>query len=216
MAAEKTSVALANTIGTLFKNFPKLLLVNLLFSLPLAASIAVFWAIERILGVSSVFIILLSIIPAFPFYAGVVQVTAHIVRGDEDISIVSDFFSGIKDNFLSFLVHGIVFYAATVLCWFSITLYINNLSKSWIFYIFLGVSVIIALVFLFAFFLSFALASFFTDSLIFSSSFEIIFIFSLLKYINKIFLFIILSTFVLPGSGRSFHRIRLPVQPLCG
>ena len=152
MAAEKTSVALANTIGTLFKNFPKLLLVNLLFSLPLAASIAVFWAIERILGVSSVFIILLSIIPAFPFYAGVVQVTAHIVRGDEDISIVSDFFSGIKDNFLRFLVHGIVFYAATVLCWFSITLYINNLSKSWIFYIFLGVSVIIALVFLFAFF----------------------------------------------------------------
>ncbi len=152
MAAEKTSVALANTIGTLFKNLPKLLLVNLLFSLPLAASIAAFWAVEQIFGISSVFIILLSVIPAFPFYAGVVQVTAHIVRGDEEISVVSDYFSGIKDNFLGFLIHGIIFYAAAVICCFSVSLYINNLSKSWIFYIFLGVSVIIALVFLFAFF----------------------------------------------------------------
>ena len=152
MAAEKTSVALANTVGALFKNTPRLLLANLLFSIPLAASIALFWVIELVCGFSSPFIILLSIIPAFPFYAGVVQVTAHIVRGEENVDVPGNFILGVKENFLKFLLHGVIFYAAVVICWFSISLYVKNLSQSWIFYVFLGVSIIIAVVFLFAFY----------------------------------------------------------------
>lgn len=152
MAAEKTSVALANTVGALFNNTPRLLLANLLFSIPLAASIALFWVIELVCGFSSPFIILLSIIPAFPFYAGVVQVTAHIVRGEENVDVPGNFILGVKENFLKFLLHGVIFYAAVVICWFSISLYVKNLSQSWIFYVFLGVSIIIAVVFLFAFY----------------------------------------------------------------
>lgn len=152
MATDKSSVALTRFFSTLFSNFPKLLLTNLIFAVPVALIFAVFWGINSLSGMNSNLILFLSVIPIFPFYAGVTQVVSHIVRGEKDVDVFRNFLLGVKENFLRFLVHGIIFYFAIVFSFFSISLYIENCTKNSIFYAFLATSIVIAVFFLFAFF----------------------------------------------------------------
>lgn len=152
MASEKSSVALTRVVSSLFHNFGKLLFTNLLFAVPFSVFFAVFWLINRISGVNSMFILFLTAIPLFPFYAGVTQVTSHMVRGEENVKVFENFISGVKENFLRFLVHGVVFYLAIFFCYYSITMYASLASKNSIFYIFLVLCTLISIFFLFAFF----------------------------------------------------------------
>ena len=110
MSSEKSSVAvsLSKFFGNLFHNLPKLLLTNILFAVPFAVCFAIFWAINTFSGINSMFILFLTSIPVFPFFAGVVQVTSHMARGEENINVFSNFVNGVKENFLRFLIHGIV------------------------------------------------------------------------------------------------------------
>ena len=39
-------------------------------------------------SLNSMFIYFLTIIPLFPFYAGVTQVTSHMVRGEENVDVL--------------------------------------------------------------------------------------------------------------------------------
>lgn len=154
MASEKSSVAisLSNFFANLFHNLPKLLLTNLIFAVPFGVFFALFWAINTFSGINSMFILFLTAIPAFPFYAGVVQVTSHMARGEENINVFSNFVSGVRENFLRFLVHGVIFYFAIFFSYFSITMYYSLGKQSGIFYSLLVVSILIALFFLFMFF----------------------------------------------------------------
>lgn len=95
----------------------------------------------------------MTVIPLFPFYAGVTQVTSHMARGEEEVEVLHNYIAGVKENFLRFLFHGLVLFVAIVFSYFSITLYISLASTvSGYFYVLLAVSIIIAIVFLFAFF----------------------------------------------------------------
>lgn len=154
MSSEKSSVAvsLSKFFGNLFHNLPKLLLTNILFAVPFAVCFAIFWAINTFSGINSMFILFLTAIPVFPFFAGVVQVTSHMARGEENINVFSNFVNGVKENFLRFLIHGIVFYFAIFFSYFSITMYYSMGKQSGIFYSLLVVSILIALFFLFMFF----------------------------------------------------------------
>ncbi len=152
MAAEKNTFPLTEFVLTLFHNIPRLLLTNLLLAVPFAVLFVLFYFINSITGLHSNFILFLTVIPLFPFFAGVTQVTAHMVMGEEKVDVFQNFISGVKENFLRFLVHGVVFYLALVFSWFSISLYINFAQKNNIFYVTLVISVIIAVLFLFAFF----------------------------------------------------------------
>ena len=151
MAKEKSSVALTNFISKLFSNTPKLLLTNLLFAVPFAVFFAIFYFINVITNIDSNFILFLTAIPLFPFYAGVTQVTSHMVRGEENVNVISNFISGIKENFLRFLVHGVVFYGAIFFSYYSIVLYSSFAKTSKVFYAFLGLCIIISIFFLFVF-----------------------------------------------------------------
>lgn len=152
MSAEKNSVALSNFFTNFFRNLPKLLLTNLLFAIPLAFLFGIFYLVQTYL-LKSIFILFLTVIPLFPFYAGVTQVTAHMARGEEDVDVFHNFVAGVKDNFLRFLFHGAVVFVAIVFSYFSISLYITLASSiSGIFYVLLAVSIIIAVIFLFAFY----------------------------------------------------------------
>lgn len=151
MAAEKNSFGLTGFFTSFFHNLPRLLLTNLLFAIPFAAFFGLFYFIYSV-TIQSIFILLIAIIPIFPFFAGVTQVTAHMARGEENVDVFSNFIGGIKDNFLKFLLHGFVCYAATVFSVMSISLYLTLTSSSGIFYVLLIISIIIAIVFLFAFF----------------------------------------------------------------
>lgn len=154
MSAEKSSVAvsLSKFISSLFHNFPRLLLTNLLFAIPFGAFFTLFWFINTFTGINSIFILFLTAIPVFPFYAGVVQVTSHMARGEESVSVFSNFINGIKENFLRFLVHGVVFYLAIFFSYFSISMYSSMGAENGVFYSLLVISILIAVFFLFMFF----------------------------------------------------------------
>lgn len=152
MAADKNSVALVNFFNGFFHNFPRLILTNLLFAVPFAVFFCIFWLINTLTGLNRMFILLLAVIPIFPFYAGVVQVTSHMVRGEENVDVFQNFISGIKSNFLRFLIHGIVFYAAVIFSYYSIVVYLEFGSQSNVLYVLMGITIFISVFLLFAFF----------------------------------------------------------------
>lgn len=154
MSTDKKSivVSLTNFINNLFHNLGNLFLTNLLFAVPAGLFFAVFWFINNATGVNSYFILFLTVIPVFPFYAGVVQVTSHIVRGEENIAVFSNFISGVKENFTRFLIHGVIFYLAIFFSYYSISLYSRIGSVNNIFYFFLAISILITVFFLFVFY----------------------------------------------------------------
>ena len=151
MAKENSSVALTKFFSNLFSNFPKLILTNLIFAVPFAVIVSVFYLINSLTGLNTNLILFLSVIPLFPFYAGVTQVVSHMVRGEKNVNVFGNFILGVKENFKSFLLHGIVLYFAIIFSWFSISLYVSNL-KNTIYYVYLTVSILIAVFFVFLFF----------------------------------------------------------------
>ncbi len=130
-----------------FTNFHRILLTNLLFAVPSAVLFAAFYFLNTALFNGGVVmpVLLLVIIPLFPFYSGVVMVCRNIARGDSAVSVVRDFFNAIRLNFLPFLLHGFLIYVAAVLSVLSISLYISMLGNGWFFYGLLFVCIIIAL-----------------------------------------------------------------------
>lgn len=134
-----------------FTNFAKFLLTNLIFAVPSLAVFTAFYFIsEAIFQNVNIVFCLLSIILIYPFYGGVVKVVRNLVRGDDDFSVVSTFFSGVKENFLPFLLHGVVISIASIVSFLSINLYINLVSQSWIFGALLFFSIIVVLFLFFA------------------------------------------------------------------
>lgn len=152
MATETPTFPLAKVFSNLFRGFPRLLLTNLLFAVPLAFFYAVFYAVNTLTQIHSNFILLLTIIPVFPFYAGVVQVSAHIARGEEQVVVFANFLAAVKENFLRFLVHGVVFYLAVFFSYWSITLYFGMGKQNPMFYALMVISILIAVFFLFIFY----------------------------------------------------------------
>ena len=152
MASEKNAVALTGFFSSLFHNLPRLLLTNVLFALPFAVIFGIFFLINTLTGINSMFIYFLTIIPLFPFYAGVTQVTSHMVRGEENVDVFSNFIGGIKENLLRFLIHGVMMYAAVFISYYSIVLYLGLGLKNGMFYVPLVICILIAIFFLFMFF----------------------------------------------------------------
>ncbi len=152
MDSDKNMSWFTSFFSSLFHNFPRLLLANLFFAVPFAVFFAIFWLINTLTGADSMFILFLTIIPLFPFYAGITQVTSHMVRGEKSVNVPENFLKGVKDNFLRFLIYGVLFYIAVVFSYYSVILYIGLGSVSGSYYVLLAVSVIIILFIAFAFF----------------------------------------------------------------
>ena len=152
MDLEKTKYGFIRFFNGYFKNLHKLLLTNILFAVPAAAFITLFVAISKLSGLNLSLIELLPIIFCFPFFAGVTVITRNIARGDKDVPVVKLYFKGIKDNFLRFLVHGIVFYIAFFLCYISIALYWRNAQINNFYFVPFGITVLIAVAVLFIFY----------------------------------------------------------------
>lgn len=136
-----------------FSNFPRIMLTNLIFFVPLAAVFAICYFVMTFNNtlVSTLFSIVLATL-VFPFYAGVVLCARNFARGDEKVKVFSTFLKGVKENFFKFMLFGFLLSLVTVLSYYSISIYIKMLSTSWLFYVTLFVCVIIALAVLFIFF----------------------------------------------------------------
>lgn len=139
-----------------FTNFGRLMLTNMIFAVPSLLLMSAFYFMSKAFFDGRVYIpfFLICIIPIYPFYAGVVKVVRNIVRGDESVRVFQTYLSGVKENFLPFLLHGVFISAVSIVSFLSINLYLNMLSQSWIFYALLFFCILVVL---FAFFMTFYL-----------------------------------------------------------
>lgn len=111
-----------------FVKFPKILLAGSLYSISLALFTGVFVLVSYLTGFNNVIVWGLGIIPSMPFLAGLTMVVRKYAVEKEDVKVVSTFFTTVRDNFLKFLVHGVVAYLITA-CSFFALLYYYTLSK---------------------------------------------------------------------------------------
>ncbi len=95
-----------------FSNFGWMLIVNLMFCVPLAVFIGGLVLLAKTQGEVSWFVIFLLIPLMSPFFAGLTNVCRKLVS-EGRVRPVKDFFRGIKDNWLFFLINSIFFYALT-------------------------------------------------------------------------------------------------------
>ena len=137
-----------------FTNFHRILLTNLLFAIPSAVVFGAVYLLNITLfhGAISKPLALIAIIFLYPFYSGVVMVCRNIARGDSDVPVVRTYFTAIKDNFLHFLLHGVIVYLVVTLSTLAISFYISFLSAGWFFYVLLFFSIIIALLLMYTIF----------------------------------------------------------------
>lgn len=129
-----------------FSNFHRVLFTNLLFAVPSAVLFGLFYLLSSLIFKDVVIpFLMISMIPLFPFYSGVVAVCRNIARGDKGVPAFSTFITAVKNNFLPFLLHGLIVYIASLLSFFSISLYGSMLSQGWFFYVLLFFSILITL-----------------------------------------------------------------------
>ena len=134
-------------------NFPRIMLTNLLFFVPLFVAFAIYYFLLKLsnplISVAS-FVVMLTAL--FPFYSGVVLVCRNIARGDEKVKVFSTFIKGIKENFKKFLVYGFLVSLISLFSYFSIFLYSQMLSASWLFSVAMFICILIVLAIVFIFF----------------------------------------------------------------
>lgn len=106
-----------------FTRLPKLLLAGLMYSVPFAVFTGIFVLISQITNFNNVIVWGLGIIPSTPFLAGLVMVIRKYAVEKLDVPVVSTFFAAVKENFLRFILHGIVLYAVLSCSFFAILYY---------------------------------------------------------------------------------------------
>ncbi len=133
------------------KNFKAMLLTNLLFAVPLIISAAVVYGAAVLLNqTENLWFMGIIIILIYPFFSGVTQVTKDIVRNQSsNFNVFKTYKKGLKNNFWYFTLYGVLFYLATIISYYSIVIYFNMISRSWIFYIPLFMTIVVALFILF-------------------------------------------------------------------
>ncbi|MEF2920373.1 MAG: hypothetical protein U0O22_07935 [Acutalibacteraceae bacterium] len=134
-----------------FENFGSMLVGNLLFAVPMIISIGIIYGLALLLNQSqNILFLALAIIPAYPFYSGITQITKDILKTQGNISAVHSFKKGLKNNFKFFALYGVLIYFAFIISYFSIALYLELATTSWVFYIPLFMTIVVALFLLFS------------------------------------------------------------------
>ena len=139
-----------------FANFKTMFVGNLLFSVPLIVFGAIIYVLALLTHQTKNIWFLGLIIPlVYPFFSGVTQITKDIVRiPSRPVSAVKSFRKGMKNNFLYFLLYGVLLYIAFLISYYSLLFYYKMALTESMFYIPLFVAVLISL---FLLFMSFSL-----------------------------------------------------------
>lgn len=114
----KRKYNLTEFFGNFFANFGRLMIVNILFSIPLAAFVGVLFLIGSQGGGVS-FLLVFMLIPLMsPFFAGLTNVCRKLTSVGK-VRPIKDFFSGIASNWLFFLVNSVFLYIFSMSVWAS-------------------------------------------------------------------------------------------------
>lgn len=130
-----------------FRKFWDLMKLNLLFSIPLLIAVVLIFLLSNVTNLS--FILLLPLILVSPFIAGLTFVTRNYAR-EEHAFILSDFIKAVKNNWIAFLINGIVCYCAYLIFSISIAYYAAQMSINNIFLIPMVLCICISILFIFA------------------------------------------------------------------
>lgn len=152
MYQERKKLGFEILISDLFSNLGRLILVNLIFAVPFLFSVAISWALYKLVLPIFIVVMPLSLVLASPFYAGVVQLARDYSQNLKPDRIFKTFFKAVKSNGLRFLLIGILFYAAILGCFFGIRVYsVMAAQISGFFYVLLFFMILIAVFFWFFF-----------------------------------------------------------------
>ena len=80
-----------SSLARFFTRFPKLLFAGLMYSIPFAVFSGIFILISFLSGFNNVILWSLGIIPAMPFYSGLVMVIRKISVEKEDVNVFKTF-----------------------------------------------------------------------------------------------------------------------------
>ena len=111
-----------SSLARFFTRFPKLLFAGLMYSIPFAVFSGIFILISFLSGFNNVILWSLGIIPAMPFYSGLVMVIRKISVEKEDVNV---FKTSIFNGFVAYLI---------VACSFFAILYYGTLAQTDIVY----------------------------------------------------------------------------------
>lgn len=153
MATERKKFTFENLVSIYFRKFYKIILTNLLFTVPTAAVVCILYFLTKPLGqIPSLVITMLSVVICYPLYAGVTLVTRNLGRG-EDVKVLQCFLSGVADNYKKFLVHSIFLYFVLTIGIFSFTFYSRMaVALGGIMYVLLVTMILIAIWLMFMFY----------------------------------------------------------------
>ncbi len=147
------------------RKFTKLVQLNLIFMIPLcvvaALAVLLYFSPTHFMmslpsgeGVAMLDIWTLYVVPSplillAPFTAGLTYVTRNFVR-EEHAFVWYDFWHTVRQNWKSFLLNGILFYAVYVVLSFALIYYFHAAQSNGFFYVLFWFCFLLALLFLFA------------------------------------------------------------------
>ena len=122
-----------SSLARFFTRFPKLLFAGLMYSIPFAVFSGIFILISFLSGFNNVILWSLGIIPAMPFYSGLVMVIRKISVEKEDVNVFKTFVQAFRENLKKSIFNGFVAYLI-VACSFFAILYYGTLAQTYIVY----------------------------------------------------------------------------------
>lgn len=154
MYQERKKLGFELLISNIFSNLGGLILTNLMFAVPLLGSFAAVWAVyKNLLPNLSVIVIPFALVIASPFYAGVVLISRDYSQNIKPQDKLRIYLKAVKENWLRFLLTGVLLYAAIVGGYLAVKVYLMMAAQfSAFFYVLLFFVGLIALFLLFFFF----------------------------------------------------------------
>lgn len=148
MSETKTrKYSLSDFFVNYFSNFGRILLVNFLFCIPLAIFTGGIVALTYYQEEISWLIVLLGIPFMSPFFAGLTNVCRKLTA-NKKFSPISDYFGGIKDNWLFFLINSMFLYALSVGLFFIVPLSRQSGSSAVLMYLIIMILSMVLFVFM--------------------------------------------------------------------
>lgn len=148
---DKNNYKLSIFFSNFFDNFGKMLISNILFNVPLIVFVGIIALISYFMGYLNIFICFLIIPVMSPFFAGLTYICKKLTI-KQKINPARDFFKGIKENFVHFIINGVILYIVTLGLWLTFGFYRDNIEQPMIIAA-LVFSIIFGLYFLFMEFL---------------------------------------------------------------
>ena len=153
MITERKKTPFEKFFSAYFSKFGHFTLLNIIFAVPLGLAFGICFLLCRFLLPQAAMLILpATLILAAPFYSGVVVVGKKLYYDEVMDSVFAEYIRAVKENFLHFLVHGVVAYLAFEGAYYGISIYTYLAQASRIFYAMLVVSIIVLLLLLFLLF----------------------------------------------------------------